>query len=684
MDIKDKIKIHNLCVSIQNDKTCFKHFKKFALGLHSFKLTDDIHYVHPLVEEYITKKTHCMDFITADTLNEKRIPGLGTYVFYNDIMHTTDYDKQLKELYVKVISRVRKNCTIRNMTQIYNEIYETMGSYNVRLQASAVNGEVKQWYVYDMPKYLFNHVETLLDIKNYKTSTKDKVRKAYDKMQKEINNIKFIQGFMTRRLVIRMLKEIDECYFTYKKLRQESNQTSKGYIDKKMERRWVGKHQEMHTPYNGVERLLRWCSDSLIKNITSSEYGETYENLIKDYNACVEPTIKDDRNFTITNDGIMTFTPAGKPTIVNNEGNYWLNHRKELSNRIPIKVHKGIKKMFKHIKFTDKWIEDIGNHIKSLYTFEGSFKVVSGEQIRKYYHEDTYCTDRPTGSLSGSCMKHDNCQDFFDMYVNTPEVQMLIAFKNESSNYIIGRALLWNNVLNHHDDENIKCMDRIYGNEVTINAFKRWGTNNGYYVKTEQTYDNSKFTSPTGTVVDKLTVSVRNVGQQVPYMDSFRFTDDMGCDDMILSTFEGCDTLDSTSGGNEDYVETVDGSRYHEDDCRYVEYGDSEHGWYHYDDTVYVEDGYDMFYDDAVEVDGYWYNPNGNEVVWSEYDEEYISNSSAVQLNCGSWVDEGNAVTCEIDDHYIHVNDSHEIRDYTVHVNYDEDYVVEHFNLEEE
>ena len=71
MDIKNKIKIHNLCVSIQNDKTCFKHFKKFALGLHSFKLTDDIHYVHPLVEEYITKKKHCMDFITADTLNEK-------------------------------------------------------------------------------------------------------------------------------------------------------------------------------------------------------------------------------------------------------------------------------------------------------------------------------------------------------------------------------------------------------------------------------------------------------------------------------------------------------------------------------------------------------------------------------------------------------------------------------------
>jgi len=682
MDIKDKIKLHNLCVSIQENKECFKHFKTFATNLHSFKLNDEIHYVHPFIEYYITKSTSCMDYTKADS--DEHYPGLGRYVFYNDIMHTNQYDKLLKELYVRIISRVRKNCSLRSFTQICTEIYETMGSYNVRLQASELHGEVKQWYAYDMPQYLFNHVETLLEQKKYKESTKANVRKAYEKMYKNVNSIKYIQSFMVKRLVMRLLTEIDERYFTYKTMRWESNTTTKGYIDRKMDKQWVGKPSELHIPYNGVERLSRWGSDSLIKNISTSEVGQPYENLIKDFNAYVEPSMQDDRNFTITNDGIMTFTPAGKPTIVNSEGSYWLNHRKDLANRIPIKVHKGIRKMFKHVKFTDKWIEDIGNHIKSLYTFEGSFKIVSGEDIRKYYHEDWYSTDVPTGSLSGSCMKHDNCQDFFDMYVNTPEVKMLVAFKNEDSQYIIGRALLWNKVQCHTYDEEIKCMDRIYGNQVTINAFKRWGTNNGYHVKTEQTYDNSKFTSPTGTIVEKLTVHVTNVGSQVPYMDSFRFTDDMGCSDMILSTFDGCDTLDSTSGGNDDYVETVDGSRYHEDDCRYVEYGDSEHGWYHYDDTVYVEDGYDMFYDDAVEVDGYWYNPNGNEVVWSEYDEEYISNNSAVQLNCGSWVDEANAVTCEIDDHYIHVNDSHEIRDYTVHVDYDEDYVVEHFNLEEE
>jgi hypothetical protein len=259
---------------------------------------------------------------------------------------------------------------------------------------------------------------------------------------------------------------------------------------------------------------------------------------------------------------------------------------------------------------------------------------------------------------------------------------MLIAFANEDSEYIIGRALLWNNVYNSHTGDYIKCMDRVYGTEVTINAFKRWGTNNGYYVKAEQTYDHSEFVSPTGAVVDRLEVQVHNVGSQVPYMDTFRYTDDMGCDDMTLSTYSGGDCLDSTSGGNEDYVECVDGSRYHEDDCRYIEYGDSEHGWYHGDDCVYVEDGYDMVYEDAVEVDSYFYNPNGSMVVWSDIDGQHYLMDDCTYLDCGDYVLHDDAVQCKIDQIYIHINDSVEHHGYTVHDNYTEDDVIEKFNIE--
>ena len=666
MDIKRKIHRHNVAEKIKYSKECYNLFIDFVKDLHSFRINDDTDYIHPIVYSYINIKTNCMN------------PKGYNYVTINTL---DNYDKELKEKFIEVVNYIRRGED--NMRDIFGTILDKVNAFSVKIRTDNYGDyeDNDSYYINDLPRAVTTGMQEVINQRDYKQSTRHKISKNYDKFYLKISNMRLSNMWRVKKLLLSCLNAVDENYWSYESLRFQDESSLKGYNDRKYNRKFVGKQLNIKVSSYTIDKLQKWCSHSLFENIYSNSTNE-YAEMLKQYNNYVIPSIDDDRNFTITNDGIMTFTPAGKKTMVNSEGTHWLNHKKDIANRMPIKIHKGIRKMFKHINLSDAWIEAIGNHVKAMYTFSGSFKVVTGGLIRKYYSEGTYDHTQSTGSLSSSCMKHDSCQDFFDMYVNTKDVSMLVAFANEESDKIIGRALLWNKVYNNHDGSYIKCMDRVYGTQVTINAFKRWGTNNGYYVKTEQTYDHSQFTSPTGMIVDQLEVEVKNVGRQVPYMDTFRFTDDYGCDDMTLSTYRGSDTLDSTSGGNEDYVECVDGSRYHEDDCRYVEYGESEHGWYHSDDCVYVEDGYDMHYEDAVEIDGYYYNPDGANVVWSDRDGQHYLKDDCTYLDCGDYVLSDEAVLCEIDQIYIHENDSVEHHGHTVNAEFSEEDVIEHFNIE--
>lgn len=81
--------------------------------------------------------------------------------------------------------------------------------------------------------------------------------------------------------------------------------------------------------------------------------------------------------------------------------------------------------------------------------------IVKGEDIRKYYHEDNYsgnCYDNGGDSpLWCSCMRHDECQPYLDLYVKNSQVSMAVMLDGE---YVRSRALIW------HGDEDY--YDRIY------------------------------------------------------------------------------------------------------------------------------------------------------------------------------------------------------------------------------
>lgn len=340
-----------------------------------------------------------------------------------------------------------------------------------------------------------------------------------------------------------------------------------------------------------------------------------------------------DRNFTIKNDGTMTYLPANKECMLNSDEKWKIKDRQE------IKIGKGIRKILSQIAYVDeKMIEDISNKLKEEYTFSAEFKIVEGEDIAKWYHYSQYSTN--AGTLNNSCMKHSSCRDYFDIYIHS-NVKMLIAVKDGK---LHGRALLWDDVNIDSTPINtrinvprkIKFMDRIYGTDICVEAFKTWAYNNGYYHKERQSY-----TSRDG-IIDPVTkeeiyvdMSVKAKGNwdAYPYMDTFAGCDDINQDDIILKNRDGNHTLTDTNGyvDSEDYVTLGNGERVHIDEANYVErYGE----WYISDDTVYVDenDEYELA-DQCYYLEGQWYHEDSESIVYSDYTGEYILMENAIEID---------------------------------------------------
>lgn len=111
----------------------------------------------------------------------------------------------------------------------------------------------------------------------------------------------------------------------------------------------------------------------------------------------------------------------------------------------------------KNIPFTDSDLETFVNNWKSYFLNPDEFnvKIVSGEDIRFWYNQNNYSPSAKYSPLGNSCMSYESCSDYFDIYVENPEVcQMIIV--TDSKNKLIARALLWTY------EKNRKCVDRIY------------------------------------------------------------------------------------------------------------------------------------------------------------------------------------------------------------------------------
>ena len=384
------------------------------------------------------------------------------------------------------------------------------------------------------------------------------------------------------------------------------------------------------TYLNAIDRRAeidkRLISDSLrntlyeiVYDMDNKDNGRLMRSILN-YVRHVEYEKGTDRHFTIKKNGQMTYTPSNKETIINDDA--W-----STSCRQEIKYGKGLRKMLSTIyDFEPKYIELLSNKISEKLKFCGEFRIVTGKDITLWYHYSRYGSN--TGSLRNSCMKHSSCQEYFGIYEDS--AKMLIATNKEGD--LIGRALLWDDVKNLDNEESFKFMDRIYGNDVTIEAFKTWAYANGYYHKAYQNYETLvEVIHPVSKSEIEINMSVEVTGghDQYPYLDTFRSTDD-DIDDNIMTLKNNSDlsTVFSDTNGyrdSDDYV-YIEGDRVHIDDASYVE----RHGeYFHSDDVVYTrEEEYELA-DECEYVSGHHYHRESDEIVYSEYEAEYIIRDEA-------------------------------------------------------
>ncbi len=247
-----------------------------------------------------------------------------------------------------------------------------------------------------------------------------------------------------------------------------------------------------------------------------------------------------------------------------NPDEYWISSRRFIA-----KPGAFVTKIFKDIP--SKEVEKFSNLYKS-FNKKVTFKlsVVSGSDIKRYYHYESYQSDR--GTLGASCMKHDSSQKLLNVYSENPEqIKMLVM--TDSCGYLMGRALLWN-------FDSYKLMDRIYTvcDEDYGFWFKKWATENGYLYKSEQNWYNTLFFEKNGDKKQqlRLKVSLPNKNfRYYPYMDTFKFIDN---DNNLYNYQPNVNylTLCTTDGGHQssDYLrfDGVDNVyRYSHETC-YLEY----------------------------------------------------------------------------------------------------------------
>jgi len=204
------------------------------------------------------------------------------------------------------------------------------------------------------------------------------------------------------------------------------------------------------------------------------------------------------------------------------------------------------------------------------------FQIVSGQEIKKYYHEDTYFNH--TGTLGSSCMRGDECQSFFKIYVDNSMVSMLLMMSPD--NMLLGRALLWK-------IGDVKVMDRIYTvspDEEYKNYMTKWAVDNGYIHRQYQNWSNSvQFTDGINEFEKKFDIQLESwMFLEFPYLDTFKWLD---MKTGILSNYRPHHFEDDSNNSDQRVLCVASGSYEYGD---YLRFDDLERDFNHRTDLVYV------------------------------------------------------------------------------------------------
>jgi hypothetical protein len=424
---------------------------------------------------------------------------------------------------------------------------------------------------------------------------------------------------------------------------------------------------------DSTRSMLRELSDHSIIATLMLNYSD--KNLFCDY---------------VTMRGEMfSYLPKGRPHIVNDSGRWAREGRQEmkpgkLARKILHEEDEIVNTLLHKITLTDKDFEQFGNMVRSYIGINGdedgegrtlSIEVLSGEDIRRGYHEDNYSQLADRGSnLWGSCMRYDSCQDYFDIYVEN-NVKMLVA--KDTIGKIVGRALLW------ECENGRKAMDTIYSPDRVRQVFIKWAIDNDYYYKSQQSCHHHEFDMYQGSACSDWTAVVKLSTAdfcKYPYMDTMMY---LNQNNNSLSN-RGDDythTLRCTDGGFEEngVYDDFSDCTISEEDSVYLDYCTDQVSWRgntHIDNTVMTRDGYMVLDRDSIYVDGHYYAEGSDSLMYVDSRGEYYHVDDTEETYDGDTIHEDDAVECEHTGRTYHRDDMVEVEVYVwVHKDYVEDYL---------
>ena len=304
-----------------------------------------------------------------------------------------------------------------------------------------------------------------------------------------------------------------------------------------------------------------------------------------------------------------------------------LEHKGWEEQRTEISIGRFVNRVFQKAKITQEHskIEQFVNaykvRIKVINDVESLFEFVSGEDIRKWYLEDNYQSNR--GQLSNSCMRYKKCQSYFDIYVKNPEVCRLLILKGGDEGKITGRALIWKL------KDGKTYMDRQYcNNDSDIKFYQEFAKKQGW----------SYYGQP---MIGDLEVQLSKQSyEEYPYMDTF----------VCYNYLEHKLSNDEDKWSNKGWYKIVNtNGTFISDDVVYSEYNGE---YISRSQSVYCEDISDYVRQDQsvyVESRGLYYSNDSDSIAWSEYDEEYYHIDDAVYSEyLETYLDSEKSVYCYV------------------------------------
>jgi len=312
-------------------------------------------------------------------------------------------------------------------------------------------------------------------------------------------------------------------------------------------------------------------------------------------------------------------------------------------------------------------------------------ELVKGDDIVKWYYENEYIDGNDTeGSLGGSCMRYEECEDYIKFYADNIDVVSLLILKiknSEGEDKIKGRALVWK----LHEPSGRTFMDRIYTVDTyDEELFKSYAKKEGWLYKFRQNSSDNEY------IVDTLDDSkefihliVKNVNESssdyYPYMDTLKYySEDYGSltnnQQNIKGEYYSLEDTDGNRNLEDDsriWVEYYE-EYFDEDDITYCELGDE---YRTHDDAIYIEyygeSATEEYLDNYMERCKYCegsgydeYRKNGDyvDVADGEYAcKEYAENNMSYSEYSNEWIPEGREVYSEHHETFLYDKNATEV-----------------------